>query len=55
MSKLNAIRAQTIQLLNQEHRSISTMLIGNTNLTVKENEQIFDIIHKYIKLSRRFE
>jgi hypothetical protein len=48
-------RTQTIQLINQEHQIVTTLLTGNTHLTVNENEQIFDKVHTFIKLSKRFQ
>ena len=47
-------RAQTISNIPADQISIKTLLFGNPDLSLAENETIFDAVHSYIRLSGRF-
>ena len=53
-SRFANIRRQTINTLPQEHRTINTLLNGSADLSLQENENLFDVIHNFIRDSRRF-
>jgi hypothetical protein len=55
-NSFTAIRMHLIQSLNLlSHVSISIILNGDPNLSYKENTEIVDAVHLYIKQSHRFE
>ena len=47
-------RAQTISHIPADQISTNNLLFGNTDLSLAENEVIFDAVHNYIRLSGRF-
>lgn len=50
----NNIRISTIHTLTPPYRDIQTLLNGHPALSVDENISIFEVVHDFIKQSRRF-
>jgi hypothetical protein len=54
-SNYTNIRLNTILQVKEENRCINTLLFGSPELTIAENEIVFDYVQTFIKLSARFD
>ena len=52
--RFDNIRLYTIDTLPLQHRTAKTLLNGNEQLSIQENENIFSIVHNFIHDSKRF-
>jgi hypothetical protein len=48
-------RLNTVNRIPQQYTSIEYLLFGNQTLPLKENENIFDKVQEFIRLTKRFE